>query len=229
MVWDLLVKAKQKWDLFVPLTGFAMYIRKSVLEKVKGWDENSLAEDVELAVRLQMNGYKVLQAPIYNWQEAPESVGALVRQRVRWYRGTLDAFRKHSGAILGRTRRLLAVDTSLTLLGPISGALSIIAYGILALLAPAALTLPSAVAIISGLLAYQLLYLLLMFGRISIEFSKGRRWALVRRLPLAYYYSFVLSASALKAVLDTTLGAPKVWRKSEKTGAVAPFEPPYVR
>jgi cellulose synthase/poly-beta-1,6-N-acetylglucosamine synthase-like glycosyltransferase len=47
-----LLTGREKLQLFVPLNGTCQFIRRNVLEEAGGWDETSLTEDVELAVRL---------------------------------------------------------------------------------------------------------------------------------------------------------------------------------
>ena len=49
---QMLLSGREKLQLFVPLNGSCQFVKRSVLMDVGGWDENSLTEDVELAVRL---------------------------------------------------------------------------------------------------------------------------------------------------------------------------------
>ena len=64
--------------------------RTSTVKKVGGFDENNLTEDMEIAFRLQIKGYKIknsLNAFVYT--SAPKSLRGLILQRMRWYGGTI--------------------------------------------------------------------------------------------------------------------------------------------
>ena len=60
-----------------------------------------MAEDCDLTLSIQRLGYKVTQDNVaIAWTEAPMTVRALARQRLRWTFGNLQAFRKHRGIVL---------------------------------------------------------------------------------------------------------------------------------
>jgi cellulose synthase/poly-beta-1,6-N-acetylglucosamine synthase-like glycosyltransferase/peptidoglycan/xylan/chitin deacetylase (PgdA/CDA1 family) len=70
--------------------------RKDAVQKVGGFPLTTLAEDCDLGLALEQEGYRVTQdddAVCYT--EAPETVQALVRQRFRWMYGILQALWKH--------------------------------------------------------------------------------------------------------------------------------------
>jgi len=68
-----------------PLTIF----RREALEKIKGFDENNITEDFEMGLKLHRAHYKIGYLPISVPTEVPKTFSALMRQRVRWYRGTM--------------------------------------------------------------------------------------------------------------------------------------------
>jgi len=57
-----LLSGREKLQLFVPLNGSCQFIRCNVLEELGGWDEASLTEDVELALRLVEKKYQIKYA-----------------------------------------------------------------------------------------------------------------------------------------------------------------------
>lgn len=66
---------------------FSVY-RKSVLDKLGGFDENNITEDLEMALRLQKYNYKIMQdmeAEVYT--QTPSSLKAYFKQRSRWNKG----------------------------------------------------------------------------------------------------------------------------------------------
>lgn len=71
-------------------------IRRSALAEAGGYPEDTLAEDQDLTIQIQRNGWKVIyDAAAMAWTEAPESFLALAKQRFRWSFGTLQCLWKH--------------------------------------------------------------------------------------------------------------------------------------
>jgi len=71
--------------------------RTSVLKKVGKFETDNLTEDMEMALRLKVNGYKIgncLDAYVYT--ACPTDFKDLFKQRMRWYRGYLENFKKYS-------------------------------------------------------------------------------------------------------------------------------------
>ena len=75
--------------------------RTSVLRRVGGVPTNTLAEDTDLTIAVQREGYGIGFAPgARAWTEAPSSLQAFWRQRTRWTYGTYQAIWKNRGAAL---------------------------------------------------------------------------------------------------------------------------------
>ena len=67
-----------------------------MLEELGGWDETSLTEDVELALRLVEKKHLIKYADdVCCGQETPNGLRDLVKQRVRWYRGYMETALKY--------------------------------------------------------------------------------------------------------------------------------------
>ncbi|MFH1399632.1 MAG: glycosyltransferase family 2 protein [Candidatus Woesearchaeota archaeon] len=66
---------------------FSVY-RKSVLQKLGGYEEGNITEDLEITLRLQKHGFRVVQvmdAIVYT--ETPSNLKAYYQQRNRWMKG----------------------------------------------------------------------------------------------------------------------------------------------
>lgn len=73
------------------IPGAYSFIRRSAILEVGGYKRNYLAEDGELTLNLIKNGYKIqFISEFMAWTECPESIKGLGKQRLRWYRGTLQ-------------------------------------------------------------------------------------------------------------------------------------------
>ncbi|MBI2655795.1 glycosyltransferase family 2 protein [Candidatus Woesearchaeota archaeon] len=68
---------------------FSVY-RKEVLDRIGGFDENNLTEDLEITLRIQSRNYRIVQlldAEIFT--SAPKTFRELYRQRNRWFKGAV--------------------------------------------------------------------------------------------------------------------------------------------
>jgi glycosyltransferase XagB len=82
---------------FIPLGGNTVFVRRSLLNEIGGWDEECLAEDCELGVRLSTLHHRIVVAyspDLVTREETPETVRALVKQRTRWSLGFMQVYSK---------------------------------------------------------------------------------------------------------------------------------------
>jgi cellulose synthase/poly-beta-1,6-N-acetylglucosamine synthase-like glycosyltransferase len=152
---------------FIPLGGNTVFVRRTLLDLLGGWDANCLAEDCDLGVRLSSHGFTVsvmYDPELVTREETPATVGQFARQRTRWNQGFLQVLRKGDWKLLPRRgQRCLAVFTLATpFLQSCTGLLAIGSVAMMILVSmPAALALLSWVPIIPALmcLAVELLAL----------------------------------------------------------------------
>ncbi len=72
------------------LRGNGMFVRRDQLERIGGWTDTALTEDLELSTRLVAAGEQIGLAPQAEvGEEAVVSLDALWRQRMRWAEGSL--------------------------------------------------------------------------------------------------------------------------------------------
>jgi cellulose synthase/poly-beta-1,6-N-acetylglucosamine synthase-like glycosyltransferase/peptidoglycan/xylan/chitin deacetylase (PgdA/CDA1 family)/spore germination protein YaaH len=82
--------------------------RRSALEQLGGYPDDTLAEDQDLTIAIQRAGWKVQFDPAARaYTEAPETVGGLLKQRFRWSFGTLQCLWKHRRALFSPQRPVL--------------------------------------------------------------------------------------------------------------------------
>lgn len=82
---------------FIPLGGNTVFIRRAVLDEVGGWDGDCLAEDCDLGVRLSAMGKRIVvayEASLTTREEAPTTLGAMIKQRTRWSLGFMQVLAK---------------------------------------------------------------------------------------------------------------------------------------
>ncbi len=84
-------------DAIFVTPGPTTIFRRSTLEKIGGFDEQNITEDLEMAWRLRKHGYKIEYTPnAISYTEVPDDIKSLFKQRMRWYRGKLFNLRKYS-------------------------------------------------------------------------------------------------------------------------------------
>ncbi|SLK00109.1 glycosyltransferase [Arthrobacter sp. P2b] len=82
---------------FIPLGGNTVFVWRHLLEEVGGWDDNCLAEDCEIGVRLSALGKHVVcvyDPALTTLEEAPTTVKAFIKQRTRWSLGFMQVLAK---------------------------------------------------------------------------------------------------------------------------------------
>src|SRR4029077_9622888 len=82
--------------------------RRTLVVDAGGFSEQTLAEDQDLTLTLLERGWRIAYADdAVAYTEAPDTLGALSRQRFRWSFGTLQCAWKHRGALFRRDSRAL--------------------------------------------------------------------------------------------------------------------------
>ncbi|MDX8046439.1 glycosyltransferase [Gracilibacillus sp. S3-1-1] len=93
----------------IPGTNFA--IRRSIMEKLGGWDTKALAEDTELTIRVYNLGYHIRFFPAaITWEQEPETLKVWWKQRTRWARGNQYVVLKFIGRIFSMKQKKIAFD-----------------------------------------------------------------------------------------------------------------------
>jgi len=75
--------------------------RKKAVLLAGGYSHNTLAEDADLTLQVQRMGWKAVQEnQAIAWTEAPSTIRALGKQRLRWFYGNTQVYRKHWDMLL---------------------------------------------------------------------------------------------------------------------------------
>ena len=116
-VWcEAFLRGKDALGLFVHLRGCCQFVRRSILEDLGGFDEDTLAEDIEISARLTEQQYDIKYASdVRTWQESPSTLMGFLKQRARWYRGHMEVALKYGRLLKHLDRRNLDVELTLFL------------------------------------------------------------------------------------------------------------------
>ena len=84
-------------------------VRRSALESVGGWNDNTLTEDTDITYRLLMHGWKmVYQNRSECYEEVPETWPVRIRQIMRWAKGHNQALAAYGLKLLASRQVTLA-------------------------------------------------------------------------------------------------------------------------
>lgn len=220
---QMLMSGREKMHLFVPLNGSCQFIRRNVLTEMGGWDENSLTEDVELALRLVEKNHLIKYAPdVCSGQETPSALKSLVKQRVRWYRGYMETALKY-GRLLNHINKR-TVDAEISLAGPFMMVISLISYINWALVA-IFFSQSTPVLNFTGLVIALTAVSLVSVGIGLTTSEKPIKPQNILWIPCVYVYWLVQMVIAGWAFLKLVFRSKRDWTRTTKTGVASPGNP----
>jgi cellulose synthase/poly-beta-1,6-N-acetylglucosamine synthase-like glycosyltransferase len=216
---EAFLSGKEALGLFVSLRGCVEFIRRGVLVELGGFDERTLAEDVEISARLTKLGHKVRYAhDVRGWQESPARLQPYLKQRTRWYRGYMEVALRYSRLLTSVNRRSL--DAEVTLFMPLVALASMISYWI----ASWAVLSSAPFGVVLG--AFSLFsmvgtsVLVVLCGLALVCVSRPRSGRSLLWLPFVFGYWSLESFLVLYASLLIVFRRPRRWVKTERSGAV---------
>ena len=217
--YETYIRGKDTLNLFVPLTGSCYFIRRNVLEAVGGWDNQALSEDMEMAARLTEKNLNIKYASdVRSWQENPASLAQLFRQRLRWFRGSMEVSLKYGRLLKHLSKK--SFDAEVTLSGPYMFLPCVLGYmlGLVSLVFP--LSPNPVLTFMSQGLAFVNTFTLLLIGAALVYLTKPMKMTNLLWLPFVYAYWMVQNLVALCAFFQLLFKRPRKWKKTAKTGSV---------
>ncbi|MEL7463574.1 MAG: glycosyltransferase family 2 protein [Pseudomonadota bacterium] len=221
---DALLPGLRRVGMPLPLGGTSLFIRRSALEEVGGWDSHNVTEDADLGMALARIGLETALIDSLTLEEASSQPLAWIKQRSRWLKGYLATWLTHMrdpGALwrdLG-PRRFIGFNA--ILLGAVIGYLLMAPLWIVAVAAalgyaPASATLATnAVAATGALVAPSLAAAAALGLRRRGRF---RYFGWILTIP-AYW---LLGVAAAHLAVWELMTAPTRWRKTRHgVGSIA--------
>lgn len=206
-----------------PLGGNTVFFKKGWLEKIGGWDENSLTEDADIGFRLTSVGAGL--SVVYDEQhvtreETPPNLTSFIKQRTRWNQGFLQIFLKGDWKRLPTLRqRLFAVYT---LLSP--GIQTVLLFYLpIAIWVVFTQKLPIMVSLFSFIPLFLLLLQIVVFMVGLYEFTKAYNlkfpfWMPLKILFTFYPFQLMLMVSSFRAFYRIAFSY-NGWEKTAHTNA----------
>jgi len=207
----------------IPLGGNSVFFKKTLVEKIGGWDETCLTEDADIGFRLSLNGAKV--KILYNeinatQEETPPTLTSFIKQRTRWNQGFIQILLKGDWLKLPTRRQKL-----------LAGYILLIPemQSLLFLMIPISLIMTFTVklsVLVTMLTILPLLLLALQLIMLNVglyEFTKAYKlrypfWISLVTFFFFFPYQILLGLSALRAVVRLLQGN-LTWEKTHHTNA----------
>lgn len=215
--YEAYIRGKDRLNLFVGLAGTCQFIRRSVLQEIDGWNEKNLSEDVELSLRLTERDYAIKYASeVRTWEESPNNIRSLVRQRARWYRGNITMGLKFGKLLKRLSKRRL--DAEMTLFGTYLIVLCIVSY----FMAVWSFLLPPnyILTLITRFTSLFTVAILAFVGIALVYVTKPIKISNLLWLPFIYIYWGFQSFIAMYAILQIIFRRPGKWSKTTRSGIV---------
>jgi peptidoglycan-N-acetylglucosamine deacetylase len=192
--------------------------RREAVVAAGGYSDQTLTEDADLTLTILRRGGKVVYEPeAYGRTEAPETLGALLKQRFRWTYGTYQCLWKHRKAFfkgpLGwiGLPNMVVFQLIFPLLSPIGDVMMVLSV-----------FRGDWRAFMAGYVAF----LAMDICGSLLAFTLDRKP--LRYLPLLlvqrFSYRQIMYYVCFKALISAVRGARHGWRKLDRTGSVAVAE-----
>ena len=99
-------RAQATWGRVMTVSGVGVIARRTLVERVGRWDPTMATEDIALTWQLQRDYWDVRYEPqALIEMRAPEGIGDLWRQRLRWGRGLVEVVKRDRALATDWTRR----------------------------------------------------------------------------------------------------------------------------
>jgi cellulose synthase/poly-beta-1,6-N-acetylglucosamine synthase-like glycosyltransferase len=207
--------------------------RSALLDEVGGFAHDTLAEDADVTLKIIRLGFHIRYVDdAFAYTEAPESVGAFLKQRFRWMYGTFQCAWKHRDTLfrpkygsLGfwALPNIFIFQIFFPLISPVMDLLMVIGLGNLiwqAMNHP----LEASPDFFFHALFYYALFLLVDYTAAVVAFSleKKEDWKLLVWLFFQrFFYRQLMYYVAIKSVFAAIQGKLVGWNKLERTGSVS--------
>lgn len=220
-----LVQAARNYFLgLTTIPGTNFIIRKSLLEKIGGWNIHSLTEDTELTIRIYKEGYRIMWIPTaVTWEQEPERLKIWIKQRTRWARGNISVIASYLKNIFS-LRSKVAFDLIYFAYIYLAAFTSIIISDlifVLGLLKVIKLNVGGPLMII-WILAY-ILFITETFISLSLERGEGNleNFLLICLMYFTYcqLWLFVVLRALFFTIRDRLTGKTMRWYKTERSSA----------
>jgi len=204
----------------IPGTNFV--IRRSIIDKMGGWDTKALSEDTEISFRLYRMGYYIKFMPLaVTWEQEPQLLKQWFKQRTRWAKGNIYVLIKNFKYAFDKKAGSMRLDVFyyalvyILMLTSLICSDSIFVLGILGL---CHVTLGGFSTLLWGMAV--LLFILNILITLSVEKNEFSFQSAMLIIVMLFTYSklwvAVVVNAAISSIQDKVYHKDMVWDKTER-------------
>ena len=187
--------------------------RKEDIEKVNLFEEETLAEDTDLTIKIIRTGKRIIfEEKAIGYTEVPTKLKDLTKQRLRWYFGILQSLWKHKDALFQRKYKGLAFVGIPNMMFQITFQLLVPIIDILLIIALLTQTY--------SLLIYILIFIAIdtFISLYAFKLERERlsplRWIIIQRFAYRIFFAYI----TWKVVIKAIQGVSVKWGKLDRIG-----------
>ena len=206
--------------------------RHELITRLGGFNNDTLAEDADLTVRIIRAGFKVVyEDKAYGLTEAPDSISAFIKQRYRWMFGTFQVAWKNKRALFHPKEKffgffalpnIFIFQIFFPLISPIAD-LMLLFSGLSALIDKIQHPNEASFANFQQILFYYAIFVVVDFLTAFLAFlleSKENKKLLAWIIPQRFFYRQLIYFVAIKTLISSLRGGSVGWNKLERKGTV---------
>lgn len=195
--------------------GSNVFISKSALDAIGGFDEKSLTEDSDLGMKLINKNYRMIvdytiesyEQPAVNWHD-------WWSQRVRWTRGSVDTLKKYMSKSKDEINAKVLQTAVVYSLGTIGLLLTVILMGFVGYLLLMGVVPPYA--IIAFIAPFAVLFA--AESLLQIALGRGSVADLLMSIFVRPWFIFPYTLVGVYAVVLDLINAPRTWEVNQRIG-----------
>lgn len=215
-------KAESLVNTIYIIGGAAGAFRREVFDTIGLYNHKNITEDIELSVRIQAAGMRIMYAAdaiIYT--EGASTLSGLMKQRLRWKRGRFQTFWDHRHLFFSAARRhnklLTCVMLPLALFGDVQLFFEIIFLGFLYIYSTLTHDFSS---FMSGIIVVSSMF----FVQLFFDNRSSRMYSFYLLAPIGWLLFYVSTFVEYQALIKSVWGSLRkqevVWQKWQRSGCV---------
>lgn len=215
-------KADSIFNTIYIIGGAAGAFRRSVFEKIGVYSSENITEDIDLSVRIQKAGMRIVYAAdAIVYTEAASTISGLAAQRLRWKRGRFQTFYEHRGLFFSEKNKHNKLLTWLVLPLALFGDLQLFfeAFFLIFLYIYSFLTHDFS-SFLSGIIVVSLMFFVQILDDKTVK--KHDLVTLYLLAPIGWLLFYVTTAveyrALIKAVWGLLTGKELAWQKWNRVG-----------
>jgi cellulose synthase/poly-beta-1,6-N-acetylglucosamine synthase-like glycosyltransferase len=221
--------ANDKQNATLVMPGAYSFIKREIVLDIGGYKKNYLSEDMELTMNIVKNKGKIqFISEFFAWTEVPENLTSLTKQRIRWYRGSLQNLIKYWKFLFNKNENryvsfyMIPFLWFADVIGIWVELIGLITMGILFLLdVPIDWDLFILSWIVMAVLYYSSMIIIVLFTKYKIM-KKNEDFKLYRIIPVIlleiFTYHFLNLFWMIKSHTNEYIGTDKKWNKFKRKG-----------